>query len=864
MNFGLLSFLNNISAITISLAGLAFFAAGLFPSTSHSQDTGEPVATEEGDRQKRGRGKKGRGKRETETKEIFQQEMSVKAIPDDPEGIAFFEARVRPTLAKYCYECHSAKEGKSKGGLRVDTRIALLQGGDTGPAIVPGKLDDSLLITAIRYHEADFEMPPDGKMPDANVADLEQWVAMGAPDPRGDAVPVSVTSDIDVEAGREFWSYVPPRKPSLPTVRDSAWPRTGIDRFILSSLEKNQLSPASDALPETLVRRMFYVLCGLPPSPDDVTKWTREIGPQLDQAAIARLADTLLASPRFGERWGRHWLDVARYGDSTGGDSNNVFQHAWRYRDYVIDAFNADTPYDRFIREQLAGDLLPARSDEQKARNIVATGFLAIGQKLVGEVDERKFFADLVDEQIDATTRAFLATTAACARCHDHKSDPIPQSDYYSLAAIFRNTETRFGLIKAQARQHSTLIDVTGMGLPVAGDAVSDEEFARLEAERDAAAEKMDELMKRIRGGGEKVTRANLRRSRTQRDRTEAALQAYDPNGKPLTFVMGAAEREAALDTRLLVRGELDQPGPLVERGFLQVITPSTRRFGEGSGRLELAHWIAHSENPLTARVISNRIWHWMFGQGLVTSLDDFGATGSLPSHPELLDYLAMRMIENRWSMKKMIREIVLSRSWQQASTHHPKNFQHDPDNRFLWRGHSRRLEAEAIRDALLTVAGNLKVGRPDTPLLAPLGEGTVGQNVFEPDIRSIESNLRSVYLPRVRNVLPESLELFDAPDAGSVTGARNTTTVPLQALYSMNHPFVRQQAEAFARLVASLPKEEQIDYAYRKAFGREPTARERELAAQFSHQLADAGPNQVLVAWCHALLCTAEFIQID
>ncbi len=793
------------------------------------------------------------------------------ALAQDREGIAFFEARIRPALAKYCYECHSEESGKAKGGLRVDSQHALLQGGDTGPAIVPGDLEKSLFVTAIRYEDEDFEMPPKGKLPADVIADFEKWIAMGAPDPRTDAAPVTVRTEIDIEAGRQFWAFQPPNKPTTPTVINTNWPRNDIDRFVLAKMDENKLAPSPDANPRTLVRRLYFVLAGLPPSAEDVEKWTRAIGPNLDQAAVAQFVDHLLASPRFGERWGQHWLDVARYAESTGGDSNNIFPHAWRYRDYVIDSFNDDKPFDQFIREQLAGDLLPIANDREWADNLVATGFLALGQKLVGEVEDRKFFADLVDEQIDATTRAFLGLTVSCARCHDHKTDPIPQTDYYALATIFRNTTTHYGLLRAQARQFSTLIDATGLGLPSGRDTLTPTEFTQLRTERDAAAQKMEDLMRDIRNG-EKVTRATLRRSRTKRDETEHALQSYDESGNPFTFVMSTQDREAKLDTRVFVRGELDKPGQLVEPGFVQVAYRGELPNFEGSGRLQLADWIADAENPLTARVMANRVWHWLFGQGLVRSLDDFGATGEKPSHPELLDHLAIRLVEHDWSLKELIREIVLSRTWQQSSRFQSSHFVIDPENRFLWRASQRRLEAEAIRDAMLVVSGNLDPNRPPKPLLNAVGEGTVGQSVFEPEIRKIDVNHRSVYLPRVRNVLPNSLELFDAPDASNVTGARETTTVPLQALYAMNHDFVRRQAEAFAARLEREPTKTRIEFAHLTAFGRPPTDRERRMGALFAqkYRADERGidntelQRKTLAAYCQALMCAAEFGVID
>jgi hypothetical protein len=669
---------------------------------------------------------------------------------------------------------------------------------------------------------------------------------------------------------RDFWSFQPPRKVVPPVVKDAAWPLNAVDRFILAELEKNDLKPAQAADARTLVRRLFFTLCGLPPSAEFVEHWNREIGPDLNQTAIASLVDALLKSPRFGEHWGQHWLDVARFAESTGGDANGIHPHAWRYRDYVIDSLNADKPFDQMIREQIAGDLLPIGSDREWAQNLVATGFLAVGQKLVGEVEDRKFFADLVDEQIDATTRAFLGLTVSCARCHDHKTDPIPQADYYALAAIFRNTETHYGLIKAQSRQYSTLLDATGLGLPAGREVLPAAELAKLRTERDAADQKMDDVMTTIRGG-DGVTRAMLRRSRTQRDETEAALQSYDASGNPLTFVMGVQDRDAPIETRLLERGELDKPGALVKPGFLSVLPSQPLRLSKGSGRLQLAAWIVSPQNPLTSRVIANRVWHWLFGSGLVRTVDDFGATGEKPTHPELLDHLALRMIDHKGSLKSMIRELVLSRTWQQSSAFDAEKAERDPDNRLLWRTNPHRLEGESVRDAMLTVSGRLLLQRPEIPLIAAAGEGTVGQAVFEPEIRKIEADVRSVYLPRVRNVLPEMLELFNAPDASNVTGAREKTTVPLQALHGLNSAFVRRQAEGFADRIAQKSLLEQLDFAWLTAFSRPPTSKERELANAFLFETEaglkldrDAARREALVIFAQSLLCAAEFVVVD
>ncbi len=798
------------------------------------------------------------------------------------EDVRFFESKIRPVLVKHCYECHSNESGKARGGLKVDSRDALQRGGDSGPAVVGKSLDESKLYQALLYHDDGWQMPPKGKLPQATIDDFRRWILMGAPDPRVTAINPNVASAIDIEAGRKFWAYQK-LSPTPPPSTTSEWPTTAIDRFVEAKLREQGLTPVDDASPEVLVRRLYFVLTGLPPSPEDLRTWISRLRvlPFAERkATLAQLVDELLASERYGERWGRHWMDVARFAESTGGDHNNIYQHAWRYRDYVIDAFNDDKPFDQFIREQIAGDLLPIENDEEWASNVIATGFLAIGVKSVGEEDQQRFFADLVDEQIDTTTRAFLATTVACARCHDHKFDPIPQADYYAFAGIFRSTETHYGLLKAQARQATTLIDLTGMGPSAGTPELNAEEYAALVKQRDDAAKAIEDAMKKIRSG-ENVFRGLLRKYRSDRDKTEAALQAYSNRGQPRVFAMGTQDRDAALPTRLLIRGELDKPAQFVERGVLQVLSPPKKQTLNGltkdagfrrhrtpglpslthhsqSGRLELADWIASPQNPLTARVIANRVWHWMYGRGMVRTVDDFGHAGETPSHRELLDYLASRLIEENWSIKALIREIALSRTWQLASTYESQNYGIDPDNRFYWRMNQRRLEAEAVRDAMLAVSGQLDLERPLGTYLREAGEGGVGQNVFEPVIRAIDANTRSVYLPRVRSVLPEMLETFDAPDASLVTGSRDTTLTPLQSLFLMNNQFVQDQAVAISSRLMKQSVNQRLEYAYLLTLGRLPSPSERKLVMDY---LTD---EEKLPLVCQALLSTVEFSSID
>lgn len=405
------------------------------------------------------------------------------ALDEQPDAAAldFFEKKIRPVLVEKCYKCHSADAEKIKGGLVLDTREGIRHGGDNGPAVIPGKLEGSLLIDAIRYENKDFAMPPKkagGKLPDDVIKDLEKWVAMGAPDPRDGKSGTNLTQKQDAwESARDWWAWRQPAAAPAPEPKKDAWARTDIDRFLLAAMEEKGLQPVADADKLTMLRRVYFDLVGLPPPPQEIKAYYADQSPD----ALARLVDRLLASPEFGQRWGRHWLDVARYAESSGKDVNITFPHAWRYRDYVIDSFNADKPYDQFIKEQLAGDLLPAGDDKQRAEQIVATGFLALGPKGLNEQNPRQFALDLADEQIDATSQAFLGLTVACARCHDHKFDPIPQKEYYSLAGIFLSTETKFGTPRGVQNRHSSeLIELPkGAGAPVLNKTLSAAERQR-------------------------------------------------------------------------------------------------------------------------------------------------------------------------------------------------------------------------------------------------------------------------------------------------------------------------------------------------------------------------------------------------
>lgn len=867
------------------------------------------------------------------------------ALP--PEQAAFFEAKIRPVLVQQCYPCHSAAAGKTSGGLSLDTREGVRRGGKSGPAVVPGDPDKSLLLQAIRHAGAGAAvaaMPPQksgGKLPDAVIADFERWVKMGAPDPRdGQAGGAEPSKQWDpAEAAKKWWAFQPLRQPSVPAVKDAAWPRGNVDRFVLAGLERKGLKPVGDADRLTLLRRVCFDLTGLPPSPEAARAFLADESPQ----AFAKLVDALLAEPRFGERWGRHWLDVARYAESTGKDLNVSLPHAWRYRDYVIAAFNSDKPYDRFIREQLAGDLLPAKDAKAVAEQLIATGFLAVGPKNLGELTPRQFELDLADEQIDATSQAFLGLTVSCARCHDHKFDPVSQKDYYALAGIFLSTEVRYGTLSGpKNNQERGLVALPKeAGLPAVKPRITPEERERLAADYAAAKARYDSLMAQRSGrpGGPGGSPGSGQRSGPgpgRGDRSnggmrpaaggsgpqffiqvqaalgrmaelENRLNSYDEDGNARAFCMGVQDRpagngtpapmrptkvveikgssgvrppsgfETIADSPLFERGEMNEPAGRVPRGFPAALlagSPQPAIPPDASGRKELADWIASPSNPLTARVMANRIWHWLFGQGLVASVDNFGTMGSAPSNQALLDHLAARLIANRWSVKATIREVVLSRAYRLASTHNAANYAADPQNALVWRHSKRRLDAESIRDAMLVASGRLDLKPPVGSAVALAEEGPIGSTgafvrINEDSLINATADYRSVYLPIARDLLPDALAVFDYSEASLVSGAREQTNVPAQALYLLNNGFVLAQAEEFAKRLGARPAagtDARISQAYAIALGRQPAAKEVQAAKSFLDRQHSAGvpADRAWSTFCLALFASAEFRFLD
>ncbi len=787
-------------------------------------------------------------------------------------GAEHFEKEVRPILVEHCLECHSGGGGKKRrGGLALDSKAGWERGGDRGPAIVPGVLEESPLIEAIRYQDRDFAMPPKGKLSDGEIAALTRWVKEGAFDPRGGgAVPASKT--IDFPKGKDLWSFRPPDDPAVPEVADATWPTSDLDRFILARLEAKGLRPAPEADRRTLIRRVTFDLTGLPPTPVEVEAFVADEAPE----AFARVVDRLLGSPRYGERWGRHWLDLARYADSNGLDENVAHGNAWRYRDYVIAAFNADKPYDRFLTEQIAGDLLPPAAPPQDDHDrLIATGFLALGPKVLAETDKVKMEMDIIDEQLDTLGRTFMGLTIGCARCHDHKFDPILASDYYGLAGIFKSTQT-MDSFKTIAKWHEN---------PIA----TIEERARVDAHQKEVDDRKAAIRRLILASSPRLLDGALAgfvlpeasdplapfQAPVRLKKLQEEVAGLDKEAVELPTAMGVAEGKVA-DLRIHVRGShltLGDPAP--RRVPLVLADSRAPAFGkETSGRLELARWLADPAHPLTARVMVNRIWRWHFGRGLVLTPDNFGTLGDKPVHRELLDWLARRFVEGGWSVKAMHRTILLSSTYRMSDRDDPDAARVDPEGQYYWRWKGRRLEAEEIRDALLAVSGTL-----DPTMGGSLLHVKNREFFFDhtsKDKTRYDSRRRSIYLPVVRNNTYEVFQLFDFPDAGVTSGDRTTTTVAPQALFLINSDQVIDLTRTMAR---ELLGRQDCDDAgrlrrlYETAVGRPPTEAETARASAFLARV-EAGvgtegtkdEGRRLSAWqalCQVLVSSNEFFYV-
>ena len=884
----------------------------------------------------------------------------------DGEDVRFFENKVRPLLAQHCYECHSERENKRKGGLLLDRREGWALGGDSGPAVTPGDPGKSLLIESVHYENEDLEMPPEGRLSEAEISTLEEWIRRGAVDPRDEpaAMPEDHGVGIDIEKGKAFWSFQP---------RQTSGARS-IDEVHLKGLETRGFTRGPLASPEVRLRRLYYDLIGLPPSLEDQDAFRADPS----QAVWEKTVDRLLASPSFGERWGRHWLDIVRYSDSSGGGRAIPFPDAWRFRDYVIRAFESDKPLDHLIREHLAGDLLPANDDGERMDQVISTGFLVLGPNNYENQDKDLLDLEIADEQIDTMGRAFLGMTISCARCHDHKFDPIPTRDYYGLAGIFLSTQSvkhsnvsawhrtplpptpeqekalaNFAARKAPLNKKVQAITakLKALGAAKGGDALRgvdpkslpgiivddvdaekkgdwknstflaayvgkgyihdrNEEKGRRSVTFRAVLPKPGryelrlsynvdgsrassvpatvthqngsetvQLNERLRPehgglfssigswefGGEVVVEIGTSESNgfvivdalqilpaadssdttfseekflqpspiDQITKLRKALEAAEKERKALKApdlpqAMSVADSEEPGDTTIRVRGMAGQHGDEVPRGFLQVTMradpgrPTSAPAMTGSGRLELAEWVTSEDNPLTARVMANRVWLHLLGRGVVSSPDNFGTTGAAPSDPMLLDHLANRLVAGGWSSKSLIREIVLSEVYQLDAEHRDEAAAGvDPENEMLWRGRRRALDAEAIRDTMLLLGGTLDHSRGG-PSLPPGFKSEFGHQ--------FKTKRRSVYVPIFRNRMLEIFQTFDFANPNFTVGQRSDSTIPTQSLFLSNSPFVHDQSEGAAARLRELgihDLREGARRAFREVLAREPSSAE-------------------------------------
>jgi hypothetical protein len=763
------------------------------------------------------------------------------AGPADAE--TFFETRIRPVLAGTCFKCHGGE--KVSGSLRLDSRPALLKGGERGPAVVPGAAEKSRLIRAMRHVAGDeLRMPPGKKLPDATIADFVIWIDHGAVWPRkqwSSAKPLR----------SKHWAFQPPRTGEPPPDR-SGWSENPIDRFITAGWREQGLGPVEPCDRRTLLRRVTFDLIGLPPTVAEMDAFLAD--PHAD--AFARVVDRLLAAPSYGERWGRHWLDLVRYADTAGDNADYPVPEARLYRDYVIDSFNADKPYDLFLREQLAGDILALRGPrEHYAAQVIATTYLALSRRYLTAPYEHWHLT--LEDTIDTTGRAFLGLTLRCARCHDHKYDPITQQDYYALYGIFASTQFPY----AGSEEFASMSRPREHFVPLVPPA---EAAPRLAARRQAIQKLQAAVKKHPRGD---PLHLQLQKELTALEKTNL------PADLPGAYAVSEGK---AVDVPLQRAGDPDRPGPVVPRGvpaFLNGGRPVAMPQGS-SGRLELADWLVAPSNPLTARVLVNRIWQYHFGRGLVATPSNFGVRGEPPSHPELLDWLAERFIKNGWSIKSMHRLIVMSRTYQLASTHDPKNAALDPANRWYWRFDRRRLDAEAIRDAMLTAGGHLDRRRPGRQPFPAINDWKWTQHAPFKEVYATDQ--RSVYLMTQRLQRHPFLALFDGPDTNVTTDVRGSSTVPLQALFLMNNPFLLEQARGLAQCSLRAGKDPRcrLECAYQLAWSRPPDAAEIERAQSYVEQccreLARAGvPAEAreLEAWtslARVLLASNEFVYVD
>ncbi len=795
------------------------------------------------------------------------------AADPSAEAVEFFEKKIRPILVTHCSECHSRDSKKRQGGLLLDSRDGWLRGGDSGAVIVPGDPDKSLLILAVRQTDKDLRMPPKQKLTDTQIADLEAWVKNGAVDPRKAIGQVEELSQrpkygMSLADGRKFWSFQPVKDPAVPNVRTTAWPRTAVDNFILARMEEAGVSPASAADARTLLRRVTFDLTGLPPTPAEMDAFLADASPQ----AFEKVVDRLLDSPRYGERWGRHWLDVVRYADTCGNASDYPVPQAHRYRDWIIHAFNRNMPYDQFLREQIAGDLLPGGTEAERFERITATGYLAIARRFGG--DRKGEHHLTLEDTIDNLGRAFLGSSISCARCHDHKFDPFTMSDYYGLYGIFESTRYPFPGAEAD-KKPADFVPLMSQAEIDALLAPHREKLAAIDTEV-KTLEAADAEAKKLPDGPDKkvaVDTAAKALAEARKKRTTVATDAPAIND-----AYAVADGKPA-NTKLQLRGDPKRLGDEVPRHFPAILGGNELpQDAATSGRLQLAEWITDPKNPLTARVMVNRIWQFHFGRGIVQTPNDFGARGQAPTHPELLDFLATRFVESGWSVKAMHKLILLSQSWQLASSSDhavmAQNAQLDPNNDLFWKFNRYRLDAESIRDTLLFVGGDLDESPAGTHPFPP--QHTWGWTQHNPFVAAYETRRRSLYLMQQRLKKHPYLALFDGADPSSSTSVRLPSTTPLQALFVMNDPLAHAESAKLASRAIGLATDEhsRIVAAYQIAWNRSPTSDEQQESADFLKQYRDklaelkTPPDQAeLKAWsalARVLISSNEFVFVD
>lgn len=811
----------------------------------------------------------------------------------------FFKDKVQPILEQNCVSCHGAKIQRS--GLDLRTEESALKGGTRGASVVPGKPEQSLLYKLVT-HQEEPEMPMGGKLSDAEIAVIADWIRQLQPKAIADAAPESAPVRAPgygiTDKDRSFWAFIKPVRLAVPKVKQRSWVKNEIDAFVLASLEAKGLKPSPAASPRELLRRVYFDLIGLPPSPDEMAAFLKDPS----EAAYRKVVEKLLASQHYGERWGRHWLDLARYADSGGYEFDYDRPHAWRYRDWVIRAFNDDKPYDQFIREQLAGDQLKPVA-ETKPEDLIATGFLRNGPTVDNAVNEQTR-SDELDDMVSTTSSVFLGLTVGCARCHDHKYDPIPQKDYYRLQAVFfpfqktekllvseeekkahaaankaideklRPYKAKIAAIEKRVRE-KLMAEKIEFHVKLAEDAgtinaETREQYRKETAERFAKAvnlqpEEIDELLTPEEKSARKAVQDEI-----------DAINKTRP--KMLPAVMGVTDEEKPKQAFLLKRGDVALKGDPVGPGLPQVMCGETD-LNPIDRRKQLADWIASADNPLTARVAVNRIWQYHFGKGIVRTPSDFGATGDRPTHPELLDWLATEFVAKGWSWKAMHRLMVTSNTYRQSSRFNEKSATVDSENRLLWRMNPRRLEAEIIRDSMLAISGKLNkemFGPGIYPRIDPDIINTGSRPRWPLDAKDDQTTWRrSVYIFVKRSVLLPMIEVFDCP-ATTVTGpVRAVSTVSPQALALMNNEFVLQQSGFFAERVAAEAGNDlrkQITTAFTIALNRQPN--EKELAwsleflqkqtAGYAERKNEKPTAAALRDFCHALFNLNEFLYLD